>query len=90
MKSLTLKEIARYDLIMGVISLITAFSAVIIPIYKHHSELHSLSDFLNLFLIIVIYEIVAFSALLIILLVLKSVLKLIYFYKDRLEILKKR
>ena len=54
MKSLTLKEIARYDLIMGIISLITAFSAVIIPIYKHHSELHSLSDFLNLFLIIVI------------------------------------
>lgn len=89
MKSLTLKEIVRYDLIMGIISLITAFSAVIIPIYKHHSELHSLS-FLNLFFIIVIYEIVAFSALLIILLVLKSVLKLIYFYKDRLEILKKR
>lgn len=87
MKSLTLKEIARYDLIMGIILLITAFSAVIIPIYKHHSELHSLSD---LFLIIIIYEIVAFSALLIILLVLKSVLKLIYFYKDRLEILKKR
>ena len=90
MKSLTLKEIARYDLIMGIISLITAFSVVIIPIYKHHSELHSLSDFWNLFLIIVIYEIVAFSALLIILLVLKNVLKLTYFYKDRLEILKKR
>lgn len=85
MKSLTIKEMARFDLIMGSIILIIVVLSATIPIYQYYGEVKSFLDFFHLLGVIMLYELCVLTILSIAILFLMIYLKIFHFYKDRLN-----